>query len=454
MKKNPSRRGLFWKVYLHGLALLVLISLAVGGVSLLVGRPRPWRAYAGRLANELATRQTELLQGGAELAQDLKEEREWLGFDVSVYSPEHRLLITNVHPAVPPLNASEAAFVRRQAIPTHVRHMTLAVQVRTREGTIGYAVIRPGRLAPHVLHGGMALLVVLAVLALGSIPLARQITAPLEHLTRTAEKLGRGDLSARAGIKRRDEVGNLSRAFDDMAERLENLVRSEKELLANVSHELRTPLARIRVALEIAAEGDADKARACLGEIAEDLEELERLVGDVLATTRLDLATGQAGNGATPLRLESVPVEDLVQQAAARFRSNFPDRTLNLDLGTNLPSISADPVLLRRAIANLLDNARKYSGEDQSITLGARSGPDSVEIEIRDRGIGIDPQDLPHIFTPFFRADRSRGRSTGGVGLGLPLTKRIIEAHHGTITVDSSPAQGTRVRFTLFSKTG
>ena len=144
----------------------------------------------------------------------------------------------------------------------------------TAAGAIISHGVRGGTPIPHLLHFGLVFGFVLVFLALGSIPLVRQITSPLERLTRTVVRFGSGDLTARVGLDRGDEVERLARAFDDMAERIERLVRSEKEFLANVSHELRTPLARVRVALEIASEGDEAKARACLTEIAADLEEL------------------------------------------------------------------------------------------------------------------------------------------------------------------------------------
>jgi signal transduction histidine kinase len=295
----------------------------------------------------------------------------------------------------------------------------------------------------HVVHVAKVSAAILAFLALGSIPLARQLTSPLERLTRTVERFGEGDLSARAGIVRGDEVGDLARAFDAMAARLERLVRAEKEFLANVSHELRTPLARVRVALEIAAEGDESKARACLREIAADLNELERLVGDVLTAARLDLASGRAGSAAPPLRRETVTVDDLIGQIRGRFEAEHPDRRLEVQVERRLPALSADLPLLRRAFDNLLDNACTYSEPDRPITLAARALGEGVAIEVRDRGIGIDPADQARLFTPFFRADRSRARDTGGVGLGLVLSRGIVEAHGGAVSLESRPGEGT-----------
>jgi signal transduction histidine kinase len=284
----------------------------------------------------------------------------------------------------------------------------------------------------------------LLVLALAAFPLARALARPMEQLTVAARKLGAGDLSARAGMRRGDEVGELSSAFDDMAARLQGLVRAERQLLADVSHELRTPLARIRVALDLAAEGDVARARKYLEEIRADLEELDQLLGDVLTAARLDQA---GGRGDVPLRLQQASAQEIVERAAERFRHVHPGRSLSVQVEGTLPGLVADPAMLRRAIDNLLDNAAKYSEAPAPVELRAWSDGEAVLVAVRDEGIGVDPKDLPRLFTPFFRTDRSRARGTGGVGLGLALAKRIVEAHGGTIEVESQPGLGTTVRF-------
>jgi signal transduction histidine kinase len=286
---------------------------------------------------------------------------------------------------------------------------------------------------------------VLVALALASFPLARSIAAPVERLTAAARALGAGDLSVRAHVRARGELGTLGTAFDEMAARLEALVRGERELLANVSHELRTPLARIRVALELAAEGDAERARRYLAEIGQDLEELDGLVEDVLAAARLD------ARGAAALRLEDGPVAlgEVTREAAARFRAAHEGRALELDVADGIPPLRGDAALLRRMLGNLLDNAAKYSEPPAPVRLVARPDGAGAVLEVRDLGIGIAPEDLPRLFTPFFRTDRSRARGTGGTGLGLTLARRIAEAHGGTIAAESAPGEGTTFRVRL-----
>jgi signal transduction histidine kinase len=318
---------------------------------------------------------------------------------------------------------------------------------------------------PPPRRDGIAI-IVLALVAVGvvSLLLSRSLARPLARLSGVARAFGAGKLDARARLRRSDEIGDVAAAFDEMAERVTTLLRSERELLANVSHELRTPLARIRVALEIAEEGDAETAREALGEIGQDLAELDRLIGDILTAARLDLVEGAAGTGLPPLRRERCEVGDLLDRAASRFRSAHPDRALVVTLAPGLPAVDGDPVLLRRVVDNLLENAHKYSprtGSEVRVEAAPAPGvwgqsaalrraspqrpPEGVRIEVEDRGAGIAPEDVPHVFRPFFRADRSRSRATGGLGLGLALARRIVEAHEGTIAIDSRLGEGTRV---------
>jgi len=327
------------------------------------------------------------------------------------------------------------------------------IPVRLPDGRMGRALYTSKSPLRPPANGFAIVALVLVVVGVSSLLTARSIARPLARLSKAARAFGKGQLGARVDLTRSDEIGEVAAAFDEMAGRITSLLRAEKELLANVSHELRTPLSRIRVALDLAAEGDAEMAREALGEIAEDLAELERLISDVLTASRLDLgdlAEGSAASGIPPLRLERVDVRELLERAAARFRSAHPGRPLVVELATELPVIDGDPVLLRRVIDNLLENAHKYTSRaEESVELHAAVVTDELSIEVRDRGIGISPDDLPHVFRPFFRADRSRTRATGGLGLGLALARRIVEAHHGTIEMESRVGEGTRAHIHL-----
>jgi len=304
----------------------------------------------------------------------------------------------------------------------------------------------PGMPAPPTPNGPIITLFAgLAIMIGGAVLTARWIIGPIEKLSRTTRAIGDGDLTARAHVHRNDEIGELGEDIDEMAQRLERLVASERELLANVAHELRTPLARIGVALDLAAEGDATRARASLEDIAVDCAELETIVDDILTAARFE-------HGKTELQLRRSTVEPsaIANTAAERLRARHPDRSLEVTIASALPHIDVDPVLFRRVVDNLLENAHKYTPDGASpIKLGVFSDRDQVVFEVADRGVGIAADDLRNVFTAFFRAERSRSRETGGVGLGLTLARRIADAHGGTVSLESQLGTGTTARVSV-----
>jgi signal transduction histidine kinase len=376
----------------------------------------------------------------------LRDTMEWLrvelGIRVTLFSPEGKVLASN-HAIVP------AALPRPQVASLPVRSFlpgprpdTLAVGIHESGELVAYVITdrfqfrRP--LSRQVVLAAIILLLVLA----GSLLFARSLAVPLRRLAQVARAFGGGQLGARVRLNRRDELGAVANAFDDMADRITALLQSQRELLANVSHELRTPLARIRVALDLATEGDADAARDALENINTDFGDLNRLVEDVLAAARLDL--GSSVPGGLPLRRDRVVLAEFAAAVAARFQLLYPTEHLQLEIDAEL-TLEGDSALLRRVVDNLIDNARKYSEPDSPITLSAHREGAGICLAVIDHGMGIEAKDLPHIFTPFFRADRSRTRRTGGVGMGLTLVRRIVSAHGGSIEVMSEVGVGTQV---------
>jgi signal transduction histidine kinase len=293
--------------------------------------------------------------------------------------------------------------------------------------------------------------VMLLVFVIGNGPLVRLILSPLEKLALTAKAFGAGDLNARANLDRQDEIGDLGRAFDEMATRVEAFRRAEKELLANVSHELRTPLARIRVVLELAAEKFPEAAQRYTTEIAADLTELEQLIDDIIRTARFDLTNARVGDPYPPLNLGQVPIGAFVESLGQRFAKVHPERTVVFDVDYEL-AVAADPMMLKRALGNVLENAHKYSAPSGGIAIRVErdsADSDRVSIAICDNGPGLDPADAALVFTPFFRGQRERKSDAAGIGLGLTLAQRIVEAHGGSIRLRSAPSEGTTVTVTL-----
>jgi signal transduction histidine kinase len=201
----------------------------------------------------------------------------------------------------------------------------------------------------------------------------------------------------------------------------------------------------LRVALELAEEaGDAAAVHAHLAGIAQDVGELERLVADVLAASRLDAA----GEGQRLARAPVAP-SSLVAAAAERFRRGHATRELHVLLSEKAPEILADRDLLGRVLDNLLENAVRYSDPGTPIELSVRDDGKALVVSVADRGIGVPIEDLPRLFEPFFRTERSRSREAGGIGLGLTLCKRIVEVHGGSIAAAPNPGGGLVVTFRL-----
>ena len=446
MSQRTVRPWFVLRVYLYGVLMIALAA----GASFLVGRYslRPALDGPARPASTwIAWHMAELADHPAELEAQLLDVKKRVGIDLSVYEINGKLLGSAVTPPLPALASDELEQLQREGT-VFGRGWGRVIEPPTARSAARYAVLRYRAPEFPVSLLAKQLAVALLVLALVSIPLARSVTAPLAGLSTLARRFGKGDLTARVRSRRRDEIGALAHAFDDMADRIAALRRSEKELLANVSHELRTPLARIRLALELVTDGDRAKVSSYLTDIHEDLAELETLLDDVLSTARLDLARDSAGDAQPPLHFGDVLGHSLIEAASHRFRVRYPERSLTCDIPAELPALQADPVL-RRVFDNLLDNARKFS--EAPVRLSARLASDGAHlvIEIADDGIGISPEDQARIFEPFFRSDRSRTRATGGVGLGLVVVRRIVEAHHGTVEVTSELGAGTRFTVTL-----
>ncbi|MGE5185224.1 MAG: ATP-binding protein [Acidobacteriota bacterium] len=286
---------------------------------------------------------------------------------------------------------------------------------------------------------------VLVVVGAATLWFSRRLVQPLAQLAEAARRFGAGDTTARVELHRDDELGDVGRAFDDMADRTSALITSQRQLMGDVSHELRTPLARIRVALELAAE-DPSAAKELLADVGTDLDEIDQLIADILVTARLD--------SDAPLQRKATPVGELAERAAERFAARHPGRTLERRIEGDARTLDCEPVLLRRALDNLLDNAAKYSPPDAPVKLDVHANGQAIAFEIVDRGIGMTAEELERAGTPFWRADGSRTRKTGGVGLGLALARRIARAHGGDVTLASKPGSGTTARLEVPLPTG
>jgi two-component system OmpR family sensor kinase len=451
--RGPQRLAV--RIYVVTAAALVAVMLALYVLGTTVLRPPQHGGPFEDLARYAAGKLGERWGSSAEVRRELEQLRRDLHIAATAYGGDGALVASTARDPLPPLRAEERAELERAGLVERGGRCThddcqLALAVPGAAGAAGYVVMeRTGRHGPPPRIETILTALLLAALGAAAAVLGSSIARPLERVAQTARALGAGDLRARTGVERRDELGAVARAFDEMAERVEKLVLAQTELLANVAHELRTPLARIRVALDLAEAGDAAVARESLAEIAEDLSELEGLVNDILASARMDLARSTATSGTPPLHKGALDVGRVVSGAAERLRHRHPTRTIEVELEPGLPEVEGDAGLLRRALDNLLDNARKYSSPATVIRVRAARRAGGVAIEVIDSGEGISPEDLARLFTPFFRGDKSRARATGGVGLGLSLARRIVEAHGGTLVAESTPRVGTTMTVAL-----
>lgn len=260
--------------------------------------------------------------------------------------------------------------------------------------------------------------------------LLRRAVRPLAWLHRGFAGLGHGDFTVTVERKSDDEFGDLADAFNRMVERVRQMVEERDQLLLDVSHELRSPLTRMKVALALCPESD-QKTR-----LLTNVAEMETMVTELLELERL-----RSGRG---IQLDSCPLGELIRELVQSFESRTP--AIELDPVPDSLVVEADCARLYTVLNNILENALKYSlADSQPVRISVRQTPDGIQIRVDDDGPGIPEADLPHLFEPFYRVDRSRSRKTGGYGLGLSLCQRIVLAHGGRLSVENRKPRGTSV---------
>lgn len=286
------------------------------------------------------------------------------------------------------------------------------------------------------IHGFIVLSVTLILL--GAFLLIRRILRPIKWLDTGVKEISQGNLGHRVPVTKTDELGQLSKSFNDMTQRLNEMLTAKEQLLRDVSHELRSPLTRMKVALEFVKEGRTRKL------VQSDIEEMEEMITHILDTARMH-------HDHSRLNLREIDLTELINDVVTIYRQQPPGVAFS---GTGLPfPCLLDPEQIKIVLKNLLDNAIKYSRKDsQAIRVSVDAKDGWTVIEIEDSGIGIEPDVLTYIWEPFYRADKSRSRDTGGYGLGLSLCKTIIEAHGGTIDIRSIPGKGTTVSLAIPSE--
>jgi two-component system sensor histidine kinase CpxA len=284
--------------------------------------------------------------------------------------------------------------------------------------------------------------------------LTRHLTRPIRELQRAALRLGSGDLTARAPLsveKRHDEIGSLGHTFNAMALRLDHLLSNQRRLLRDISHELRSPLARLSVALEIGRKEASPEMTRILDRIEKESLRMDQMVGELLALSRME---AEAAEGFKEMFSLSEMLLNLEEDAS--FEAHGRGIRVNLQMPEKEFYLSGFPRLLASAVENVVRNALRHSPEGGEIFLELRreekaypgETPGAV-ILVQDQGAGVPEEELPRLFTPFYRVDSARTRESGGAGLGLAIAERAVHLHGGTITAWNETPSGLGVEIRL-----
>jgi signal transduction histidine kinase len=293
---------------------------------------------------------------------------------------------------------------------------------------------------------------VLALLAAGlvavvvSLLLSRGVVAPIRVLTGASRRIADGHYGERVRSTGSDELGQLAHSFNQMAEKLEQVETMRRQLIGDVSHELRTPLTAIKGSMEGLLDGILPATPETYQSIYQEADRLARLVDDLQELSRVEA-------GAYSLDIQPVVVSPLVQTVLKRFAALAQAKRIELhsDLPADLPTVLADPDRITQVLTNLVGNALEYTRGGGQVTILSKRHGDEIHISIADTGIGIPAEHLPHLFSRFYRVDKSRSRQAGGgSGIGLTIARHLVEAHGGRIWAESDgEGKGSKFTFSL-----
>jgi signal transduction histidine kinase len=316
-------------------------------------------------------------------------------------------------------------------------------------GNLYIDVPGPSLLALYLSSAINRFLIFGALLAIGialilTFVISQRVTSPIRALTATARKLGKGDFSQRVSVSSRGEVGELAYTFNSMADDLERNEKLRRDMVADVAHELRTPLSNIAGYLEAIRDDVIKPDKATIASLSEETALLSRLVQDLQ-----ELALADAGE----LKLVRQPesVSELIDRSVIAVQMAAGEKGVSIKTGVSadLPAVNIDGYRISEVLHNLFTNAIRHTPAGGEITIQAELSGQFVQITVNDNGEGIPAADLPYVFERFYRVDKSRNRNGGGSGLGLTIAKRLVEAHGGTIGVQSELGRGSRFFFTL-----
>jgi len=284
------------------------------------------------------------------------------------------------------------------------------------------------------------------VAVLISLVFSRRILHPLRGMMQASQRIADGHYDERVVAEGVDELGQLAARFNQMAEKLEQVESMRRQLIGDVSHELRTPLTAIKGSMEGLMDGILPATDETYLQIHQEADRLNRLVDDLQELSRVEA-------GAYELDLQPTRIVPLIETVAKRFRQPFESKRVGLDLSlaVDLPPVLSDEHRILQVLTNLTGNALQYTPAGGTVTISAARKNGSVQITVRDTGVGIAPEHLSQLFDRFYRVDKSRSRATGGgSGIGLTIAKYLVEAHGGEMSVESEGLEkGSAFSFTV-----
>jgi histidine kinase len=287
-----------------------------------------------------------------------------------------------------------------------------------------------------------------------SLLFSRRIVAPIQEMMAISQRIADGHYDERVRIPGRlrpsgpsemDELANLAVSFNQMASKLDRTESMRRQLIGDMAHELRTPLSTIKASMEGLIDGVLPAEVKTYQQVHRETDRMQRLVHDLQELSRVEA-------GVYEMEFQVVQIADLVEAERVRLERQFIDKGVDLevDIPSNLPSIRADENRMGQVLLNLIGNALQYTPPQGKVHISAARVEHEVVVSIRDTGIGIPLEHLPHIFTRFYRVDKSRSRVSGGSGIGLTIAKHIVEAHEGHIRAESpGTGKGSTFSFTL-----
>ncbi len=273
---------------------------------------------------------------------------------------------------------------------------------------------------------------------------SQRVVTPIQQLMEASRRIATGNYGDRVAAGD-DELGELGRSFNQMAEALNRTETMRRDLIANVTHELRTPLTSITGYMEGLMDGVLPADADTFQQVHREADRLQRLVNDLQELSRVEA-------NAIELRRQLLPAEKVIRQTADRLRPQFDDKgvALTLELPEGMPPVPADEDRLSQILVNLMGNALQYTPAGGSVAVSVARTGNFVRVTITDTGIGIPVEHLPHLFTRFYRVDKSRSRAGGGSGIGLTIARHLVEAHGGEISARSAGrGKGSTFGFSL-----